>query len=298
MEFGIIVHGGAGDIPDALDQAHRAGVEKACAIAYSILERGGKAIDAAEACIVAMEDNSVFDAGSGSFFNELGEIEMDAMIATDTWQIGSVCAIKNVKNPVKVARLVSEQTKHVLLVGEGALNFAIDQGIQKIPQEELGVSPELELRYHTTDFHEMVKAEKKLGTVGCVCLDRSGHFAIATSTGGSAMKKQGRVGDTALWGAGGYVNQQGAAAATGVGEDLIRVLLTRSAVTRLEQEKSPQKSADYVITKLTQRLQSEGGVIVMDKSGFGYSFNTSKMSIAFRDNSMESIKILMTKRDF
>lgn len=290
MKFGVIVHGGAGDIPSKLEHQHLDGVTEACEIAFNILKSGGTAIDAAEASVISLENNQVFDAGSGSFFNELGEIEMDAMIATDAKDIGSVCAIKNVKNPIQVARLVLEKTNHVMLVGDGALNFAISQGIQEISQDELGISPELILRYQTDDFTKMMKFSKKFGTVGCVCLDQTGHFALATSTGGSAMKKQGRVGDTALWGAGGYVNDFGAAAATGLGEDLIRVLFTHSAVKFLERNKTTQEAAQKSIELLKSKVGSDGGIIVINRDGFGYSFNTKKMSVAYRNNMMEKVQ--------
>lgn len=293
MKFGAIVHGGAGNIPVVLYDRHKAGVHAACTIAYKILENGGSAIDAVEAAVLNLENNSVFDAGTGSFFNARGDIEMDAMLATDRWAIGAVCAIQNVKNPIKIARLVMEQTKHVMLVGEGAKLFALEQGVPFIPLSELGFSPELELRYGTTDVDAILKQERDnkqtLGTVGCACLDQQGHYAIATSTGGSALKKPGRVGDTALWGAGGYANKNGAAVATGMGEDLIRVHFTKTAVDFLNHTPEPQAAADHALMQLQSFKKSEAGIIVITARGFGYAYNTPKMSLAFRDNTMPSI---------
>jgi beta-aspartyl-peptidase (threonine type) len=295
MKHGVIVHGGAGDIPDELVAKHKKGVKLACSAAYQILQDGGSALDAVEASILTMEDNMVFDAGTGSFFNELGEIEMDAMIATDQWKIGSVCAIQNVKNPIKVARLVAEKTKHVMLVGPGAFKLAIDHGIPFTSEKELGFSPELALRFKTNDISEILRNRAEFGTVGCICLDQKGHFAIGVSTGGSVLKHQGRVGDSALWGAGGYVDTVGGAVGTGLGEDLIRVLLSKTVVDHLSNAAPPEIAAAHGIALLETRTESEGGVISMNRKGFGYAFNTAKMSIAYRDDSMNSIKVIINK---
>lgn len=292
MKFGAIVHGGAGDIPKELEDRHKTGVTEACLIAYEILEKGGSALDAAEAAVINLENNAVFDAGTGSFFNEIGEIEMDAMLATDQWKMGAVCAIQNVKNPIKVARLVMEKSDHVLLVGKGAQIFALNQGIPKITSNELGFSPELKLRFGTTKIEEIIKQNpnhKKLGTVGCACLDLQGHYAIATSTGGSVLKKQGRVGDTAIWGAGGYVDPHGAAVATGLGEDLIRVHFTKTAIDSLKNTPDPELAAKHALHRLETFHKSEGGIVIITQQGFGFSYNTPKMSVAFRDNRMSNV---------
>lgn len=289
MKFGIIVHGGAGDIPRILLKYHKEGTEAACNVGYNILEQHGSALDAVEECICVLENNPTFDAGIGSFPNEAGEIEMDAMIAGDNWNIGSVFALQNIQNPIRVARLVLENTKHIILAGNGAKNLAIHQKFPQISLDELDQSRELRFNKNYLKIRDKRHQKKKFGTVGCVCYDQDGHFAIGTSTGGAFMKKVGRIGDTALWGAGGYVDSYGGSVATGLGEDLIRILITRIAINALHQGKSPQVASEHAINKLAQELQSQGGVITMSEKAFGYHYNTSVMGVAFRNDEMSHV---------
>jgi len=139
MNFGVIVHGGAWDIPDEAVASHLEGVESAIDASYEVLKSGNKAIDAVEIAIATMEDDPTFDAGKGSFVNQIAEVEMDAIIATDDYKIGSVAAIQNVPNPIKVARLVMEQTDHIMLVGKGANLFAQEKGLGTCNLEEITV---------------------------------------------------------------------------------------------------------------------------------------------------------------
>lgn len=293
MQYGVIVHGGAGDFPDVLVEDHRKGVSTASKIAYEILNKGGSAIDAVEQAIISLENDPTFDAGKGSFYTKDGEIEMDALIATDTYQVGSVCSIQNVQNPIQVARLIMDKTKHIMLVGKGAEIFAREQKIPFYPLKKLQGSKELELLYGKKKIESFLQKNLRLGTVGCVCLDKSGHYAIGLSTGGSFMKMKGRVGDTPLWGSGGYAESIGGAAATGMGEDLIRILITRQAIDYIRHGLSAQDAAKAVIKDLEKKTKSSGGVILISKSGFGYAFNTKKMSIAYRDNTMDDISIII-----
>ncbi|MCK5346843.1 MAG: isoaspartyl peptidase/L-asparaginase, partial [Candidatus Heimdallarchaeota archaeon] len=189
------------------------------------------------------EDDPTFDAGKGSFVNKKGEVEMDAIIATDDHKLGSVCAVQKVRNPIKLARLVMEKTKHVMLAGEGAYLFAKKEKLELCTPEELLVGRELERYYEIkglktfeskesfrSDSPDVDEKTNGMGTVGCVCLDKKGAIIIAVSTGGTPYKMAGRVGDSPLWGAGGYVEPIGGAVATGFGEDLIRILATRQTV--------------------------------------------------------------------
>lgn len=207
LKFGVIIHGGAWDIPDDAVNDHLKGVSYACNLAWSHLNNGGSALNAVEKAVTSLEDDSTFDAGRGSFVNQLGEVEMDAIIATADHKLGSVCAIQNVKNPIKVARLVMEKSKHVMLVGKGATSFAREHGIDSVTPEDLLVGRELE-RYHKIKIidnyepkdsfkHKRDKGQG-MGTVGAVCLDKNGDLAIGVSTGGTPFKKPGRVGDTPL----------------------------------------------------------------------------------------------------
>ncbi|UYP45041.1 hypothetical protein NEF87_001326 [Candidatus Lokiarchaeum ossiferum] len=297
MEFGVIVHGGAWDIPDDAVENHLCGVRAACKLAYDFLEDGTSAIDAAEACVRLMEQDPTFDAGKGSFVNQLGEVEMDAIIATDEYRIGSVCGIQNVFHPISVARKIMDTTKHVMLVGEGANIFAREQQIPECNPEDLLVGRELQ-RYHA--IKEMKHFEPKeafgsyqktngMGTVGCVCLDKSHNIAIAVSTGGTPFKRPGRVGDTPLWGSGGYVESIGGVAATGYGEDLMRVMISRQSIDFIRKGYSPQEAADLAITLLGEKVNGLGGIIILNEKGIGFSFNTPRMAYAFRSSDDDSI---------
>ncbi|UYP43998.1 hypothetical protein NEF87_000283 [Candidatus Lokiarchaeum ossiferum] len=291
MQYGVIVHGGAGDFPNVLIKDHHNGVSIASQIAYQILEKGGSAIDAVEQAIISLENDPTFDAGKGSFYNKYGEIEMDAIIATDSYQVGSVCSIKNVQNPIQVARLVMDKTKNIMLVGKGAELFAREQKIPFYPSKMLQGSKELELIYGKEKMNKFLQKNQRLGTVGCVCLDKAGHYAIGLSTGGSFMKMKGRVGDTPLWGSGGYVEPIGGAAATGMGEDLIRILITRQALDYLRNGLSAQEAATRVIKDLKDKTNSSGRIILISNASFGYAFNTKKMSIAYRDDTMKEVHV-------
>jgi beta-aspartyl-peptidase (threonine type) len=295
MEYGVIVHGGAWNIPDKAVNDHLNGVKKACEAAYLILKEGGKAIDAAEKCIQLMEDNPTFDAGKGSFVNKKGEVEMDAIIATDDHKLGSVCAVQKVKNPIKLARLVMEKTKHVMLAGEGAYLFAKEEKLELCTPEELLVGRELERYYEIkglktyeskesfrSDSLDVDEKTNGMGTVGCVCLDKKGAIIIAVSTGGTPYKMAGRVGDSPLWGAGGYVEPIGGAVATGFGEDLIRILATRQTVDYIRQGSSVQEAAKETINDLHDKLDGLGGIIALTKEGIGLAFNTPRMAYAYQ----------------
>ncbi len=297
MKYGVIIHGGAWNIPDDLIDEHLRGVKKACSVASRILEvKNGKALDAAEEAITIMENDSTFDAGKGSFVNQVAEVEMDAIIATEKYKIGSVCAIQNITNPVKVARLVMEKTNHIMLVGKGANLFAQEMGVPEVSPEDLLVGRELE-RYH--EIKKMKKFKPKdafrkqneptqMGTVGCVCLDQTGHISVALSTGGTPYKRAGRVGDTPLWGSGAYLERNfGGAAATGYGEDLIRILATNSCVQYIKLGLSAQEAANFTIKDLKKKVDGLGGIISLTSRSIGLAFNTPRMAFAFQIENSE-----------
>ncbi|MHA2239767.1 MAG: isoaspartyl peptidase/L-asparaginase [Candidatus Hodarchaeales archaeon] len=297
MKYGVIIHGGAWNIPDELIDAHLRGVKKACSVASSILEdKKGKALDAAEEAIAIMENDSTFDAGKGSFVNQIAEVEMDAIIATDEYKIGSVCAIQKIANPVKVARLVMEKTNHIMLVGKGASLFAQEMGVPEVSPKDLLVGRELE-RYN--ELKKMKKFKPKdafrkqnkptqRGTVGCVCLDQAGHISVALSTGGTPYKRAGRVGDTPLWGSGAYLEKNlGGAAATGYGEDLIRILATNSCIQYMKSGLSAQKAANLTIKDLKKKAEGLGGIISLTPKSIGLAFNTPRMAFAFKIENKE-----------
>ncbi|MHA2033484.1 MAG: isoaspartyl peptidase/L-asparaginase, partial [Candidatus Kariarchaeaceae archaeon] len=271
MKFGAIIHGGAWDIPDSLVQDHLTGVKEACRTASSILsDPNGRAVNAVENAVVLMEDNPVFDAGKGSFVNQAAEVEMDAIIATDGFQIGSVCALQNIPNPVKIARLVMEKTDHLMLVGKGANSFANEMGFKELSPDNLLVGRELERYYaikQKKDFQVKDAFRKnpdssQMGTVGCICLDQKGGLAVALSTGGTPYKRVGRVGDTPLWGSGAFMESSvGGVAATGYGEDLIRILACKTTIEYLKNGVTIHKAAAQTIETLTNLVNGLGGII-------------------------------------
>jgi len=233
MQPKLIVHGGAWNIPNEMDSAHQNGVTAALKAGYAILEQGGSALDAVEKAVNIMEADDTFDAGRGAFLNEIGEIELDAMIMDGRdLGYGAVGAVQNLLNPVSLARKVMEQTEHCFLVGKGAQLFAQRMGFEALDPKALLTTRELEF-YHNikdqVDFktHHPFQNEPR-DTVGAVAMDAQGNLAAATSTGGTARKMVGRVGDSPMPGAGGYAdNELGAVSTTGWGESIMKVLLAK-----------------------------------------------------------------------
>src|SRR5262245_37248388 len=196
----IIVHGGAGPIKDDSLPERLQGCEAATRAGWTILQQGGSSLDAVEAAVGVLEDNPLFNAGTGSTLNSLGKVEMDAAIMEGrSLRAGGVAAISGIKNPIKLARRVMEDGRHVLLAGEGASLFARQIGFPECPPETLIVERE-QRRWNSTH-----------GTVGAVAFDVKGDLAAATSTGGIFNKLPGRVGDSPLIGCGNYADEWGAA---------------------------------------------------------------------------------------
>jgi len=266
----IIVHGGAGPIKDASLAARLDGCKAAALVGWKILQDGGAALDAVEAAVVMLEDNPLFYAGTGSTLNNLGNVEMDAAIMEgQTLRVGAVAAVSGIKNPIKLARRVLEDGRHVLLAGEGASLFARQVGVPECAPETLIVE------------REQKRWESKHGTVGCVAFDAEGKLAVATSTGGIFNKLPGRVGDSPLIGCGTYANDYGAASCTGHGEAIMRLLLAKSAVDNLKNGGEAQTAARLAMTDLEDvRIQATGGIILIDRFGkIGYARNTTHMPV-------------------
>ena len=269
----IIVHGGAGPIKDDSLAARLEGCKAAALAGWAILQQGGAALDAVEAAVVGLEDNPLFNAGTGSTLNSLGKIEMDAAIMEGhSLRAGAVAAVSGVKNPIKLARRVLEDGRHILLAGEGALLFARQIGFSECAPESLIVEGEKK------------RWQSKHGTVGAVAFDSAGRLAVATSTGGIFNKLPGRVGDSPLIGCGTYADDYGAASCTGQGEAIMRLVLAKSAVDFLHEadDIEAQTAARMAIAHLEERLQSTGGIILIDRSGnIGYARNTSHMPVGW-----------------
>jgi beta-aspartyl-peptidase (threonine type) len=287
----IIVHGGAWKIAEDTHADHMQGTSAAAETGWKILAAGGSALDAVEEAIRVMEDDPTFDAGVGSVLNRAGGIEMDAIIMDGrTLALGAVAAVRGITNPIKLARLVADDTDHSLLVGEGARRFAELKGMRLCAEAELTVAREIERfralqlmpDYHLADGFAPDRPEPQ-GTVGAVAIDANGNIAAATSTGGAAYKMPGRVGDSPLVGSGAYAdNQTGGASATGHGESIMRVVLCKTATDAIAHGLSAQAAADYAIKTMYDRVGGYGGLILIDHRGeIAFSYNTPHMAAAW-----------------
>ena len=295
MKPKLIVHGGAWNIPTELDTDHIRGVKQAVEKIYPQLENGISALDAVESAVNILEENPVFDAGRGAFLNENGEIELDAIIMDGaTLNFGAVAAIQNILHPASVARSVMEYTEHCFLVGHGAQIFARKMEIPELDPQAL-------LTEREKAFYEKIKTDSQfhtrqpfdqqpMGTVGAVALDKNDNLAAATSTGGTPRKMAGRVGDTPIAGAGAYAdNQSAGVSATGWGESILKVLLSKT-VCDLLKDLPLQKAVQSSIKILEQRVNGLGGVIAISKDGeYGLAHNTPKMAFAYVDEDGKSI---------
>ncbi|MCL4301102.1 MAG: isoaspartyl peptidase/L-asparaginase [Anaerolineae bacterium] len=281
MPISLIVHSGAGDdIHDGLVEPFRRGVIEAAEAGWLVLQNGGSALDAVEMAVRVMEDNPTFDAGRGSFPNQAGEIEMDAILMDGaTLNNGAVAAIQRVAHPISVARLVMERTPHTLLVGAGAEAFARSVGVPLVPTEALLV--ERKDRPPAAGGSGLFLPIQD--TVGALALDAEGHLAAATSTGGMRHKMPGRVGDSPIIGCGAYADDSiGAASATGRGEDIMKVILCKSACDTMAGGLVPQQAAESIIHYLAQRVNGRGGIILMNPKGeVGCAYNTLRMGRAW-----------------
>lgn len=302
MKPKLIVHGGAWSIPEEYENAHVNGVRKAVELIYPDLLNGMAALDAVEKAVRVLEQDSTFDAGCGAFLNAIGEIELDAMIMDGaTLNFGAVAAVQNILHPVTLARLILEKTEHCMLAGSGALNFARQMGIGEIDPRELLTPRELE-------FYEQIKNDPNFktkipfepaacDTVGAVAIDERGNLAAATSTGGTPRKLPGRVGDSPLVGAGAYAdNLLGSCSATGWGESIMKVLLSKTACDFLNHFSATQ-AAENAVDILEKKVQGWGGVILIDKHGaYGFAHNTTKMAFAYAEDNGEVIAKIKVER--
>jgi beta-aspartyl-peptidase (threonine type) len=293
----IAIHGGAGVInrasmtPEA-EQAYRADLGRALDAGYAVLEKGGASLDAVVAAVRILEDSPLFNAGKGSVFNHEGVNELDASIMDGaTERAGAVAGVRHVRNPIELARLVMEHSPHVMLAGEGAEEFALEQGVALVP----GSYFYTERRWQ--QLEDAQKAERTaalpkedigfFSTVGAVARDRKGDLAAATSTGGMTNKRWGRVGDSPIIGAGTYAdNDSCAVSATGSGEYFIRAVVAHEicARVRLAGVSAAEAARDVVQGKLKE-IGGDGGVIVVDAKGaLTLEFNTEGMFRGARDS--------------
>ena len=275
-KIALAIHGGAGTIlksqmTPALEAEYRSGLEAALIAGWEILSKGGTSLDAVEAAVSSLEDFPLFNAGRGSVFTHEGTQEMDASIMDGkTLNAGAVAAVKNIKNPVSLARLVMERTEHILLAGEGANEFAEQMGVHLEPDEYFFTEHRwLQLQEAMAEGRVQLDhaAAKPIGTVGAVACDSHGHLAAATSTGGMTNKKFGRVGDTPLIGAGTYADETCAVSCTGHGEYFMLGVTAYDVAARMKYKGlSLEDAARETIERLTE-IKGDGGLIAVDTQG-------------------------------
>ena len=271
----LIVHGGAWDIPDGLVQACRQGCTAALQIGWAVLDAGGSSLDAVCAAVRALEDDPTFNAGTGSSTNTAGVVETDASVMVgDGLQAGAVAALQDILHPVDVARAVLQPTPHVLLAGQGALQFALDQGFARLPPGALA-------RPRARDAAPQIAGAGD--TVGAVAVDRHGVIAAATSTGGTPGKMPGRVGDSPLIGAGTFASTAGGASATGWGEVIIRSAMSLRAVDAMQAGADAQGAEEAAVAAACALNEQGAGIIVVDRAGrVGRAWCTPRMAFAWR----------------
>ncbi len=293
----LVVHGGAWAIPDEMIEPHLNGVRQALHQGWRVLERGGAALDAVQAAIVAMEDDETFDAGRGSFLTRDGRVQLDALMMDGaTLRAGGVGCVERIRNPIQAARLVLDESPHVYFVAEGAERFAAKHGMKLCRNEELVVEREVrrlrEAQEKEAAGHpDLTFAGPESGhdTVGAVALDANGNIAAGTSTGGTLNKEPGRVGDSSLIGCGCYAdNLSAAASCTGWGEPIMKLVLAKWAADRVRTGAAPDAVASEAMSYLQQRLKGHGGMILLDQRGrFGIAHNTPRMAWAYRNTEGE-----------
>ncbi|XP_067092364.1 isoaspartyl peptidase/L-asparaginase [Osmerus mordax] len=267
----LVVHGGAGHIPKERAELSCAGVRAATRGGYAVLQGGGSAMDAVVKAVSLLEDNPAYNAGRGSVLNAKGEVEMDAIVMDGkTLASGAVSAVRRVANPVQLARLVMEKTSHLCLTAEGASQFARSMGVPEVPEESL-ITDYARMRWKKNLAPEANPVEcqmGKMGTVGAVAVDAEGNVACATSTGGMLNKMEGRVGDTACIGCGGYAdNNIGAVSPTGHGEAIMKVTLARLILFHMERGLSVEAASDEALAFMRARVEGLGGVVVVNPRG-------------------------------
>ena len=293
----LLVHGGAWEIPDPEVRDHVNGLEAAIRRGWDVLKGGGVALDAVEETIAVLEDDPTFDAGKGSILNTDGSIEMDASIMDGrTFNAGAVAVLRNFPNPIRIARRVLDKTDHILLAGPGAEAFARKEGFKTVPIEELLPPRELkrlEALIMDKQFIAPYSFGKKRGTVGAVALDREGHVAAGTSTGGTPKKIPGRVGDSPLIGCGTWAEDGvGGVSCTGWGEAIMKVMLAREVAEQMRSGMDAQHAAEHGIKKLEARADGLGGVIVMDALGnLGVAYNTPRMARGYMREGLDGPSI-------
>ena len=307
MPFTLLIHGGAGKITPAImnkqqEAAYSAALKEGLDSGYSILQKGGTSLDAVVAAISCMENDPLFNAGRGSVFTKKGLTEMDAALMDGSnLAAGAVANVRNIKNPIVLAREIMLHSGHVFLSGNGASEFALSQGIEMAPDEyffnQARYDQWLEIRH--TNFTQLdhkadnLKGETlpnpghKFGTVGAVACDEYGNIAAGTSTGGMTNKRFGRIGDSPVIGAGTYANNATCAiSCTGHGEPFLRAVVAHDISCLMEYKGlSLQDACATVIKDKLVKIGGEGGLIAVDAKGnYDFCFNSAGMYRGMRNS--------------
>lgn len=278
--WSVIVHGGAGDVPEERRESHAEGCRAAAQAAADVLRSAGSALDAVECAVRVLEDDPRYNAGTGACLTAEGHLELDAAIMEGReLRAGGVCALPAFKNPIAIARRVLEDGRHVLYAGAGAAAFARAAGFAEVDEQTMITQ---RAREKWAVAHGGAATPWAGGTVGAVARDATGNVAAATSTGGTVGQHAGRVGDSPILGAGTYADASaGAASATGYGEGILRVALTARVVAALGSGVEPARAACAALERLQQRVQGSAGIIVVDRQGrVGFARSTRTMSHA------------------
>lgn len=294
VEYAIAIHGGALDdvegIPADLRDRMEEALRKALTVGRDILSKRGTSLEAVEEVVRVLEDAPEFNAGRGAAYNSVGGHELDASIMDGReLACGAVAGVKTVRNPITLARLVMTKTRHVILIGDGAEQFAAEQKVELVDPKYFDTERQFK-RWQKVkaeqEKQQQATPEGKKGTVGCVALDQHGNLAAATSTGGLTNKKYGRVGDSPIIGAGNYAdNASCAVSCTGTGEEYIRNCVAHDVSARVKYQKlSLPESVAHVIHKVLQ--PEDGGLIAVGRDGtIVMDFNTVGMSRGAADSS-------------
>lgn len=290
-DYSLMIHGGAGALENIKEAKvavrYLEGIRTVLEHGRNILSAGGSALEAVEVCVALLEDDPVFNAGCGSVLNDQGKVEMDAAIMDGAQlKAGAVAAVSNLTNPIQLARLIMAESEHVMLIGQGAMDFARRHGMPYAVDKYFHVPERL------AQFHQARKSQRtgldhdslddqKYGTVGAVARDMQGHLAAATSTGGVVHKHVGRVGDSPIIGAGVFADDVSCAvSSTGVGEDFMRTVLAKSIADYIEfSQAGAEQAVAYGIEYLRKKVNGRGGVIVIDSQGNCASGYTTKKMI-------------------
>lgn len=280
----------------------RRGVRAGLEAGWRILSAGGRAIDAVEAAIVALEEDPALDAGIGSHLNRDGQVQLDAILMDGvTLKAGAVAAVERIRNPIRLARLVLEKSEHMMLAGAGAEQFAMENGFPLCDQDELISDAAREewrrFREQSTTAENMAQPR---GTVGAVALDVDGNLVAGTSTGGTRGKYPGRVGDSPLIGCGCYADiEAGGISCTGYGEGIMKVVMAKMAADMLrdprvlaphrksgDEATIAQAVADACVRILARRAHAAGGLILLDREGHpAAAYSTPRMAYAYVESS-------------